>query len=94
MINLAEFCLECFNKINETSFVAKDVIISNYLDVCEECGEWKKVVVCSRRTYYMYKLRFILFPFRVVFLIFYLIWRLFIIPYTVYKMINKKDASD
>ena len=93
---MAEFCLKCFNKINETNDDENKYIMSEYLDVCEECGEWKRVVVCTRRTYYIHKYRFIIFPFKVIFLIFYIMWRLFIIPYTMYKTVksNKKDASD
>ena len=92
---MAEFCLECFNKINETNDDETKYIMSDYLDLCEECGEWKSVIVCPRRTYYLHKFRFILFPFKIIFLIFYLMWRFVIIPYTIYKGIkkNKKDAS-
>ena len=91
---MAEFCLKCFNKINETNDDESKYIMSDDLDLCEECGEWKRVVVCSRRTFYLHKFRFIIFSFKVVFLIFYLIWRFIIIPYTIYRMINKIDASD
>ena len=69
---MAEFCLECFNKINETNDDECKYILSEQLDVCEECGEWKRVVICPRSKYYLNKLHFILFPFKVVFLVFYL----------------------
>ena len=67
---MAEFCLECFNKINETTDDESKYIMSDYLDLCEECGEWKRVVVCPRRTYHLHKFRFILYPFKATFLIF------------------------
>ncbi len=92
---MAEFCLECFNKINETNDDESKYIMSDYLDLCEECGEWKRVVVCPRRTYYLFRCRFILFPFKIFLLILYIFWRLIIMPYTVYQIIRiKKDASD
>lgn len=93
---MAEFCLECFNKINETNDDECKYIMSDDLDLCEECGKWKKVVVCSRRIYYLRKYRLIIFPFKVIILILYILWRFFIIPYTIYKSmkIKKKDASD
>ena len=92
---MAEFCLDCFNKINETNYEEKNIILSDYLDLCEECGEWKRVVICSRRTYYLYKFRFILFPFKLICLLLYILWRLLILPYIIFQIIkNKKNASE
>ena len=42
---MAEFCLDCWNKINDTHLTQKDVIISEYLDFCEECGEMTCVII-------------------------------------------------
>ena len=93
---MAEFCLECFNIINETNDNEDKYIMSEDLDLCEGCGKWKNVVVCTRRAYYLRKYRLILFPFKVIILILYILWRFFIIPYTIYKSmkIKKKDASN
>ena len=75
---MAEFCLKCLNKINEKDEPESKYIISKEPYLCEECGEWKRVVVMERKAYYIYIFRFILFPL-------YILWRVIIIPYTIYK---------
>lgn len=63
---MAEICLDCWNKINGTNDSPKKYILSEDLDLCEECGEWKNVIVITRRAYYFRKFRFILFPVKVI----------------------------
>ena len=46
---MAEFCLDCLNKTCGTKFCERDSILSDELDLCEECGEWKRVVVVKRK---------------------------------------------
>jgi len=41
---MAEFCLDCWNKINRTHLSEEDVTLSEYFDLCEECEEMKPVV--------------------------------------------------
>ena len=57
---MAEFCLECWNKINDTNDDEKKYIISRDLDFCEECGEWKRVIVAERQGYFKRRLKFFL----------------------------------
>jgi len=45
---MAEFCLDCWNKINDSRYTIKDFVISRELDLCEECGEYKQVIVRKR----------------------------------------------
>lgn len=45
---MAEFCLDCYNKECGTQYTKKDVVISEELELCETCGQWKPVVVCFR----------------------------------------------
>jgi len=40
---MAEFCLECYNKINHTHYRKWQTIQA--FDLCEGCGEYKKTVV-------------------------------------------------
>lgn len=54
---MAEFCLDCWNKINEANDSKRKYIISKDLDLCEECGEWKNVIIAERRGYYWRKLQ-------------------------------------
>ncbi|MDY3618274.1 hypothetical protein [Agathobaculum sp.] len=51
---MAEFCLECFNQIEERNYTRKDVKLSFLPDLCEGCGESRRIVVGlkHRRTGY------------------------------------------
>jgi len=42
---MAEFCLDCFVKMDETFRRKEDLVISRDLDLCEGCGEMKHAVV-------------------------------------------------
>ena len=41
---MAEFCLKCFNKLNEFNFKSYQVKFFSYKDICEDCGKCKKLV--------------------------------------------------
>lgn len=43
---MADFCLECFNKIHGTSYTHLDVL--EEWGLCEECGEEKEVIMAIR----------------------------------------------
>ena len=45
--SVAEFCKECFLQMNEGEewLEDKQIVVSQELDLCEGCGEWKEVVV-------------------------------------------------
>ena len=49
VISVAEFCLDCWNKINGTDDPPGKYVISRELDVCEECGEWKPIIIRVKR---------------------------------------------
>ena len=42
---MAEFCLDCYNKLNGTNYRECDVTLDEDLDLCEGCGEWKPCVI-------------------------------------------------
>ena len=46
---MAEFCIGCFNKINETNEPEGKYIMSKEPSLCEECGEWKTVVIVEKK---------------------------------------------
>lgn len=71
---MAEFCLECWNRLNDTEYSKKKYIISEELELCEGCGEYKPIIIMERRAYYMHKLRYFLLPFRIIYSVLYLIW--------------------
>ena len=53
---MAEFCLNCLNKMDNTQATERDYILSNELDLCEGCGQWKRVVVRERDLKLLYDL--------------------------------------
>lgn len=59
---MAEFCLDCWNRLNETNLTEKDVVLSSRddMDLCEGCGQWKQVVVCMRRRSFSQRLESLL----------------------------------
>ena len=49
---MAEFCMECWNKLNNTNEEKSNYIISKNLHLCEGCGELKPIIVAKRRELY------------------------------------------
>ena len=45
---MAEFCLDCWNKINETRDSKWRYVFSWNSDLCEECGQYKRVIIVER----------------------------------------------
>lgn len=60
---MAEFCLECWNKINESNDPSWKYILSDESEFCEECQQWKRVIVVARGSYYWCRIRYGLFGF-------------------------------
>jgi len=73
---MAEICPECLNKIKGGENHSKKYILSKELELCEECGEWKAVVVTERRFYYYRKFRFFLFPFKAIRGLMFVVYRI------------------
>ena len=86
---MAKFCLECWNKINEREDSPKKYVLTKDLELCEGCGEWKKVIVAERKFYYAYKFRYFIIPFKLVFNVFRFVCRLLILPYLIFRQKNK-----
>ena len=51
---MAEFCLKCWNEINETNYTEDKYIMSEELDLCEGCGEYKHVIVAEKSVPYKF----------------------------------------
>lgn len=45
---MAEFCLECWNRLNHSDYTERDYILSEDLDLCEGCASFKPVVLYWR----------------------------------------------
>lgn len=41
---MAEFCLDCWNKMEHTDFTEKEAKLTRRLELCEGCGEYKRVL--------------------------------------------------
>lgn len=88
---MAELCLQCWNKLNGTSDPESKYIISKDLELCEECGQLTHVIVVERKSYYLHKFRFVILPFKIIYLILLVLCRILILPYLLYKY--KKEKS-
>ena len=53
---MAEFCKECWKKINEIEDDSIKFVLSRESDLCEECGEYKRVVIDERPSNLLYYL--------------------------------------
>lgn len=53
---MAEFCLDCWNKLNGTQDTQREWLLSEELDLCEGCGQWKHVIVKAREHKSLYDL--------------------------------------
>ena len=58
---MAELCPKCLNKLDGTHYPTWWYILSEELDFCEECRQWKRVVIMERRAFYRRELREYLF---------------------------------
>ncbi len=70
---MAEFCLDCLNKINGTNYDKSCFVLLKDLELCEECGQWKQVVVTRRQFYCTNKL--VLLVYELLKLIILFLWR-------------------
>ena len=46
---MAEFCLDCLREMDGRNYDEADFVLSDDLDLCEGCGQWKHVVVAWRQ---------------------------------------------
>jgi len=53
---MAEFCLDCWNKIMETNDPKNKFVLSRKPDFCEECRQWKSVILPARKSYLLLQL--------------------------------------
>ena len=84
---MAEFCLECWNKINNSNDKERKYIMSEELGLCEGCGEWKRVIIAKKRRFHFRRLRPFLFRVRMCFLI---VKEIILFPYLFYKFMKDK----
>lgn len=54
---MAEFCLDCWNRMNHAHWTERDYVLSDERDLCESCGEFRRVVEGERTLKFLYDLR-------------------------------------
>lgn len=52
---MAEYCLECWNRINATTDTEKRYMLSWDKELCECCAEYKQVIVRERLSWVVQK---------------------------------------
>ncbi len=55
---MAEFCSDCWNKLHHTSYPRFEFVLTFHRELCEGCGEYKRVVLEKRPL--CYDTRFVL----------------------------------
>lgn len=45
---MAEFCLDCLRELDGINYNETEFYVSDELELCEGCGEWKHVVIALR----------------------------------------------
>ena len=50
---MSEFCVKCWNELNGTHDRRSAFVLSEELDICEGCGEWKHVIVCYKQPFFI-----------------------------------------
>lgn len=46
---MAEFCLDCLNRLEDTCYTKWDVSLSWSKDICEGCSQLRRTVICLRK---------------------------------------------
>ena len=83
---MAELCFDCLNETMGGKEDRRKYVYSDYLDLCEGCGQYKKVVLCKRGfLYYIRKFRIIIYPLMLICFPLILIYSLCVRLYCVIK---------
>ena len=90
---MAEFCVDCYNHMNGTNDSPKKFVLSDELDLCEGCGEWKRVVIAYKWEWVLWKLRYVIWPFKFVGIIIYVIIKLPWVLWQIYKEHKNKKGT-
>lgn len=51
---MAEFCLDCWNRMHHAHWTERDYILSKEYDLCEGCGEVRRVIEGERTFKFFY----------------------------------------
>ena len=48
---MAEFCVDCWNEINNTNDPCERFILTGHLELCEGCGQQKRTIAAIRKAW-------------------------------------------
>lgn len=63
---MAEYCLDCFNHLNQSNENEHKYIISKYPELCEGCGKMKPIVIAKRGNVLLSIFCYLTLPIRIV----------------------------
>ena len=78
---MAEICIDCWIKETKGRKKRNGYVITKNLELCEICGEYKNVIICTRKVYLKNKYPLLFLPYDILFFL----WRLLILPYLIIK---------
>ncbi len=78
---MAEFCLDCLNRMNHTNDSEKKYIISKHLELCEGCGELKHTVIMKRQNIFLKILIYFILGIRMIFRLICLLFKTLFFPF-------------
>ena len=64
---MAEFCVDCWNKIFDTQYAEKWLVMSKEKTICEDCQQMKFYVVTTKADRWKRRLYWLIFPFDFVY---------------------------
>ena len=85
VITIAEFCLNCWNKINGTNNPASKYIISKDLDLSEGCATYTNVIIKERKSCFLSPSEWTVFCGHRLHEIILVLVKILLLPYLVYK---------
>lgn len=57
---MAEFCVDCWNELNQTRADPEEYVLSWGVELCEGCGQLKHVVIRRRKSFLIMTILYLL----------------------------------
>ena len=73
---MAEYCFDCWKKINRKKYLPRYYRLSRTLEKCEGCGKWKRVVEEDDFYDYHPRVRDVILMYEIIVEIIFFFWRM------------------
>lgn len=90
---MAEYCAECWDKINGYEGKSNKYIVSKHLELCEGCGKYKYVIITERKNFIYGILRSVFFPIEFVYMIICTLFKIAVSLYFICRKSGKKKSN-